>query len=993
MNYLQESEASEFGLEKSDSSWEEIQNIENSNEVYVDYNDNTINFITSDMRKIYDLALTKTIVYTSSDIASVYDFNFDGIVNVIDTSSIINAPGWLAIHSNTDSNITRECEGVLELFKANYADKYQNVNNMQSVEDVVYFFRNEVDSDLKAKYKYINAYNIYEKYMQLDENADGFVNEASDGEISKISSLSTEAAVGHDIDRLNSVDATSINSIDNNVQTTTGEYRLNKTTHHIKEDSIIKYKITVYNEGDYNSKDIEVVDYIPEGLIICDVNGNKVLSGDIEYTIGNKKYKWTVSENGRKATYKFTDTINKFDDENDVLDSRNAYILCCVDYVSITDGNKQFDQDLINQYVSTGEIFYNVSEITDSTPVSDDGQDIIYALDEDHHIGTTDTSKAAKDGNEYVKLKDRDSEENSLTNSSIQSGIIDLYETKFLNVYPGASNDTLKSRYEYQDDDDFERVTLVASSKSLDLALRKSITKVGDNSSAMANVTYPVEGSEDVIDRLPDITAKSVDACEKTGTGEYYHKKEAVLVNAGDLVEYTIRVYNEGGRDNYAGYAGEITDYLPSNIEFWGVVDADGTYINDAETTNKRTTDLGNGLGYWSWNYDASNHSVKFTANNTTAILPKENLNWLNMIDENSYISYYQNNTETFDDFLYQYQEIKVIGKVKENAPAGTPLTNVAEITKYVEIDDTANEVVISTDRDSTSNSLSTTSGAYNANNQEVNLDTYYFDRNVDDSKTSYYSGLEDDDDFETVVIRKGSYDFDLLKVDENSIQSGAEATIDSMSDKSLSGARFLVTQYLNAIEDSLLDNVRVNEKLSNVFYQRNVSSYNQYIVETIENGGVIVYEYDSSATDYKGTKLYDDSATIKGDNPFHDIQITNIKYADLYKVEELIAPDKYRINPNQYVSFHIVRKGADGLSYCIKSNDDSYSSSSSSNLAVISFFQGELLEQGTSNYEGYQSSYIGIDENNGNRINNEDGSKYQFTLQSGIHRADYTND
>ena len=33
----------------------------------------------------------------------------------------------------------------------------------------------------------------------------------------------------------------------------------------------------------------------------------------------------------------------------------------------------------------------------------------------------------------------------------------------------------------------------------------------------------------------------------------------------GDIIIYTIRVYNEGSKD---GYANEITDYLPEELEF-----------------------------------------------------------------------------------------------------------------------------------------------------------------------------------------------------------------------------------------------------------------------------------------------------------------------------------------------------------------------------------------------------------------------------------------
>ena len=48
-----------------------------------------------------------------------------------------------------------------------------------------------------------------------------------------------------------------------------------------------------------------------------------------------------------------------------------------------------------------------------------------------------------------------------------------------------------------------------------------------------------------------------------TGTATYKHTKDAIAVQKGDVVTYTIRVYNEGEVD---GYVDKITDYLPNNL-------------------------------------------------------------------------------------------------------------------------------------------------------------------------------------------------------------------------------------------------------------------------------------------------------------------------------------------------------------------------------------------------------------------------------------------
>ncbi len=94
-----------------------------------------------------------------------------------------------------------------------------------------------------------------------------------------------------------------------------------------------------------------------------------------------------------------------------------------------------------------------------------------------------------------------------------------------------------------QDDDDFEKVLV----KPFDLALRKFITKVENN----------------VVDsRIPQLSWN-----EEENRIQYTHPKEEapVEVVTGNVVEYTIRVFNEGSRD---GYASQILDDIPEGLEF-----------------------------------------------------------------------------------------------------------------------------------------------------------------------------------------------------------------------------------------------------------------------------------------------------------------------------------------------------------------------------------------------------------------------------------------
>ena len=82
--------------------------------------------------------------------------------------------------------------------------------------------------------------------------------------------------------------------------------------------------------------------------------------------------------------------------------------------------------------------------------------------------------------------------------------------------------------------------------KIFDLALRKFITNINEES----------YNREPVVDTSTIAT---------TGTATYKHTKTPLSVQVGDIVTYTIRVYNEGEKD---GYVSEITDYLPEWLDF-----------------------------------------------------------------------------------------------------------------------------------------------------------------------------------------------------------------------------------------------------------------------------------------------------------------------------------------------------------------------------------------------------------------------------------------
>ena len=127
----------------------------------------------------------------------------------------------------------------------------------------------------------------------------------------------------------------------------------------------------------------------------------------------------------------------------------------------------------------------------------------------------------------------------------------------------------------YEDDEDYDNIIL----QEFDLALRKFITKVDE---------------EDVTTRIPEV---SYDREEDQIT--YNHTKDPVEVITGNVVEYTIRVYNEG---DIAGYAQEVADDIPdglrflpentTNIEYrWVMYNAEGNVTENSEEAVEIRTD------------------------------------------------------------------------------------------------------------------------------------------------------------------------------------------------------------------------------------------------------------------------------------------------------------------------------------------------------------------------------------------------------------------
>ena len=185
-----------------------------------------------------------------------------------------------------------------------------------------------------------------------------------------------------------------------------------------------------------------------------------------------------------------------------------------------------------------------------------------------------------------------------------------------------------------------------------------------------------------------------------TGTAEYKHRKQPVSVKAGDTVVYEIRVYNER---SLSGTATKITDYLPA-----GMTLAENSNINKV----------------YGW-----------TASDDGRVATTEYL-------KDSVIEGYSGSGEL--ESLYVQIECKIADDLANDITENVILTNVAEITGYSRSDEDSEPSVDPSTIDTKNYS------GHKDNKEDLNDPEYY------------YKGLQDDDDFEKVVIEPNQSVFDL---------------------------------------------------------------------------------------------------------------------------------------------------------------------------------------------------------------------------------------
>ena len=441
-----------------------------------------------------------------------------------------------------------------------------------------------------------------------------------------------------------------------------------------------------------------------------------------------------------------------------------------------------------------------------------------------------------KKGSQYYRANQTDSADRDSFQDNIDT---EDYDKKIEKIDKGKLSNINKKLGDIEDDVDFEQIIV----KEFDLALRKYIKTV--NGKAINSNLYG--------DRTP--TVYSSDALGlMTGsltTAKYRHQKNPVEVETGDRIVYGINIYNEGNVD---GVVKKIVDYLPTGLK---LVEPEKSVINSYYG--------------WSASSNANGTSVARTTNefNISGGTPFEFLKLASIMS-----------TDIVTEIAIECEVVST-----ENNKI---LTNVAEIADYGYMNgDTyvkANEAG-SQDRDSHKEDADIISSNPMYINQML---TGYYNEKYDESNPNQkiYTGREDDDDFENIVI---SNKFDLAlrkyitKVNNVAITESREPQIVEQSVNKL--IRENTAGYYHTKEPV---KVHMGDTVTYTLRIYNESSINGVVKELV---------------DYlpEGLELADDETKWEVDSSYNVTGITRIKTKSSWN--EITIPASYgSVNYQKYL-------------------------------------------------------------------------------------------
>ena len=299
-------------------------------------------------------------------------------------------------------------------------------------------------------------------------------------------------------------------------------------------------------------------------------------------------------------------------------------------------------------------------------------------------------------------------------------------------------------------------------------------------------------------ERTPDINLEDLASGEKS-TAEYKHKKSPVDVEVGDKLTFRIAVYNEG---EDSATANMIVDYLPEGLEL-----TENSSVNGDK---------------WTYNEESSKNGYKCY---TTTALSSTSING-------------------FDGTHLASAYVDIECTVVDAGKAGKVLTNVAEI-----VEDNIN------DRDSHENSI---------NIENIDSETFSGNRNNDTdlSKDIYYEGLEDDDDFEKVLVKGETFDLNLKKfiskVNGQAPETSREPVVDvSPLKNGENNAKYTTTKEPLTVKQGDIITYTIR-----VYNEGSMDAYAEQVTDFLPEGVGLLVNHVNNIDNY--WKLGDNPKTVK---------------------------------------------------------------------------------------------------------------------------------
>ena len=351
---------------------------------------------------------------------------------------------------------------------------------------------------------------------------------------------------------------------------TTATYTHPKNPLLVQKGDIVKYKLRVYNEAEIPGIINEIADYLPSGLgYLPEHKLNKDNGWKVSTKASNTVKEQKASE---ISGFNMKANLSEFDG---VTDAKNIKI------VRPSETNKEGTLITTEKYKTT---------MTDAEITQMISTGVILDAHKDKVLKPFTSTSTTLDYKEVeiaaVVLADvRDG--NNLKNiSEIQRDYPSTITiVKDRDSTPGNVRVPGYGEKNQEDDDDFEPLDTVK--KEFDLSLRKFITKISSE-----------DGKDSkAYDREPKVDVTPLKNGKTTAT--YTHPKDPLLVLPKNIVDYTLRIYNEGDID---GYAKEVKDNIPAGLEFlpnhptnieygWRMLDESGKETKDPTKAKEIVTD------------------------------------------------------------------------------------------------------------------------------------------------------------------------------------------------------------------------------------------------------------------------------------------------------------------------------------------------------------------------------------------------------------------